>query len=332
LNNDPTKDSRKKDHIKLALASQIAKTDDRFYYEPMLGNMGSVSIEVEFLNKKLSAPLWISSMTGGTAMAYDINHKLAKACKKYGLGMGLGSCRSLLDSDSRFKDFDLRETIGNQPLFANIGIAQIEAMLKANKIDKLSKMVGNLQADGLIVHINPLQEWLQPEGDQILVSPTETLKNLLAHVNMPVIAKEVGQGFGPKSMEALMALPLAAIDFAAHGGTNFSQIEMSRSKNESTHPYKGVSQIGHSAIDMVGFANKALNNMTNIACKNFIISGGVGGFLDGYYLTSKLNAQCIYGQGNAFLQATIKGYDELCTYIEAQIDGLKMAKSFLTIK
>jgi len=332
LENEQTADNRKKDHINLALASQIAETDKRFYYEPLIGSMSDIDVGVNFLGKKLSAPIWISSMTGGTAMAYDINHKLAKACKQYGLGMGLGSCRSLLDSNARFKDFDLRESIGSQPLFANIGIAQVEKLLADNQHKKLVNLVSSLQADGLIVHINPLQEWLQPEGDKILNTPIETLTKLLGFVDFSIIVKEVGQGFGPKSMQALLELPLAAIDFAAHGGTNFSKVELARSKNEKINPYNGISQIGHQAIEMIGFANEALSTASNVACNNFIISGGVSGFLDGHYLMAKLNAPCIYGQGNAFLQAAIKGYDELCAYIETQIEGLKMAKSYLTVK
>lgn len=332
MEKEQTADNRKKDHIQLALASQIANTDSRFYYEPLIGSMGNIDVSVTFLGKRLNAPIWISSMTGGTAMAHDINHKLAKACKQYGLGMGLGSCRSLLGSNTRFKDFDLRDEIGEQPLFANIGIAQVEELIKSKEQEKLSELVKSLRADGLIVHINPLQEWLQPEGDKILHPPIETVKRLLELIDLPIIVKEVGQGFGPKSLQALMALPLAAIDFAAHGGTNFSKIELARSKQETINPYNGVSQIGHQAIEMVGFANETLINLSDIKCNNFIISGGVSGFLDGHYLMAKLNAPCIYGQGNAFLQAAIRGYDELCAYIETQIEGLKMAKSYLTVK
>jgi isopentenyl-diphosphate Delta-isomerase len=111
--------------------------------------------------------MWVSSMTGGTKMAHTINHNLARACKEFRIGMGLGSCRKLLDDDTYFEDFNLRPIMGDDlPLFANLGIAQVEILLAENKLDQIKRLVEKLQADGLIIHINPLQEWMQPEGQQ----------------------------------------------------------------------------------------------------------------------------------------------------------------------
>src|SRR4029453_6119933 len=105
------------------------ETDSRFRYEPMLSSHPSqdLDLSISFLGKILKAPLWVSSMTGGTELALTINHRLAASCAKYGLGMGLGSCRPLLDNLNRIKDFDVRNIIGpDLPLFANLGIAQVE--------------------------------------------------------------------------------------------------------------------------------------------------------------------------------------------------------------
>ena len=201
-------ESRKKDHINLTLRSQVSKDllNKRFNYEPALSAHPAKELpETAFLNKKLRLPVWVSSMTGGTAQAKHINTNLAKVCREFVMGMGLGSCRALCEDDSRFDEFNMRPIIGDDlPLMANLGIAQVEELLENGKEDKLRLMIKTLDADGLFVHLNPIQEWLQPEGDHIQHSPLETLEILLEKVDFPVLVKEVGQGMGPKSIEALM--------------------------------------------------------------------------------------------------------------------------------
>ena len=140
----------------------------------------------EFLAKQLRTPIWVSSMTGGTEKAGRINLNLARACAQFGMGMGLGSCRSLLNSKAHFADFDMRSVIGDDlPLYANLGICQIETLIKDKALDKLEAMLHDLKADGLIVHINPMQESLQPEGDLLLRSPLEILQELLEEIKAP---------------------------------------------------------------------------------------------------------------------------------------------------
>src|SRR5690606_23692016 len=109
---------------------------------------------------------------------------------------------------------------------------------------------------GLIVHVNPLQAWLQPEGDFINKAPLETITELLTHFQYPVIVKEVGQGFGPASLKALLELPLAAIDLAANGGTNFSKLELLRADNLHKETYGSLMNIGHTAEEMLGWLNQ----------------------------------------------------------------------------
>ncbi|MGB1216306.1 MAG: isopentenyl-diphosphate delta-isomerase, partial [Saprospiraceae bacterium] len=177
---DPNAADRKKDHINLAFQSQIAQgtLDERFYYEPLLAahpERGSLP-KIRFLGKDMKAPLWVSSMTGGTLVANTINHNLARACGEFGMGMGLGSCRQLLRSDEYLKDFSVRHLMGdNLPLYANLGIAQLEQLLEKGETFLVDNLLEKLQADGLIVHVNPLQEWLQPEGDRFKYPPIETI-------------------------------------------------------------------------------------------------------------------------------------------------------------
>lgn len=329
--------ARKKAHIDLAFQSQVSQiqTDTRFYYEPVLAaHPTEINFPTSFVGRQLNAPLWVSSMTGGTEMAGTINRNLARACQKFGMGMGLGSCRIVLDSDEYLPDFALRELIGNaMPFYANLGIAQVEELLAQGRVDKITELVKKLDADGLIIHINPMQEWLQPEGDKIQHPPIDTIKRVLDALDIKLIVKEVGQGMGPKSLEALFSLPLQAIEFAALGGTNFAKLELIRGTDSDNNLYGELAYIGHTAQEMSGFANQVLQKLGDKAlCKQIILSGGVKNFLDGYYLMGKTNCNAIYGQASAFLKHAASSYEELEYYIEKQLQGLALAKAFLTAK
>jgi isopentenyl-diphosphate delta-isomerase len=343
---DPEAHERKKDHIELALRSQIARAqmDERFDYEPLLASHPQAESAypdaagglrpVEFLGKTLKAPMWISSMTGGTAEAGGINHSLARACGEFGIGMGLGSCRSLLESDEYFADFDVRADMGDEAvLMANLGIAQVELMLERGDTDRIAELLARLRADGLIVHVNPLQEWLQPEGDRLKKPAIESVAALLEKADYPIVVKEVGQGMGPKSLEALFRLPLAAVDFAAHGGTNFSKIELLRGEETRLEAYKSLAFVGHSAEHMVLKTNAILEELgEEAACRFVIASGGVKNFLDGYHLIETLDCPALYGQGAAFLWKARESYDSLTNYIKSQTEGLGIAYAFLRAK
>lgn len=327
-------DLRKQNHLDLAFASQSALLDDRFYYEPMLaGHPSQEDLSIQLGNKTMRYPIWISSMTGGTSAAGPINKMLAKTASKYGLGIGLGSCRVILEDDTYFDDFNLRPILGDaSPLYANVGIAQIERLIHKGQASKLKKLVEKLDADGLIVHVNPLQEWLQPEGDLIEHSPLVTIKQLLNEIDTNIIVKEVGQGFGPESMKELLKLPILAVDFAANGGTNFSKLELLRNEPKKEH-YENVVALGHSAGEMVDFLNASIISLgSERKCNNVIISGGIKNFLDGYYLTSKSKLPAVYGQAAPFLKYANESQEALDLFAEAQINGLLMAQKFLKIR
>lgn len=334
---DPTAESRKQDHIRLAFASQVASSeqDTRFYYEPMLsGHPVKELPSFPFAGKTMHTPIWVSSMTGGTEKAAFINRNLAMACADFGMGMGLGSCRQLLDSDDRLPDFDFRKVIGEErPFYANLGIAQVEQLIARKEVWKIERLLDKLQADGLFIHVNPLQEWLQPEGDEIAQPPVETISGLLDKLRVRIIVKEVGQGIGKSSLRALMQLPLEAIEFAAHGGTNFAMLELLRSEPQKQEIYQSLARIGHSAVEMVDMVNEILAEEGDlIRCRQFIVSGGIKDFLDGYYAIEKIKATAVYGQASALLKYAEKSYEELRTYLQAQTEGLKLAKAFLKVR
>ncbi len=335
LKDDPTAEQRKHDHIALAFESRVpgGEIDHRFYYEPLVAAHPKTLPTKQFLGKTMQAPIWISSMTGGTAMAGTINRNLAQACAEFGLGMGLGSCRVLLESDQFFEDFNLRPTIGySQPFYANLGIAQVEQLLSRREGEKIQRLVEKLQADGLFVHVNPLQEWLQPEGDAIVRPPLETIQQCL-ELGVKIIVKEVGQGMGPESLKALLQLPLAAVDFAAHGGTNFSKLEMLRDSGQKQQLYGQLAHVGHTAEEMVDLVNGLIAILGEKAkVRECIISGGVGNFLDGHFLMHKLRCNSVYGQGSAFLKHAQGDYAPLQEFVRYQIEGLKVAEAYLRVR
>lgn len=335
---DEQASQRKKDHIELAFKSQVnaAEIDTRFWYEPLLSahpKPGSLPT-IPFLGKRIQTPIWVSSMTGGTEMAYTINHHLARACGAFGMGMGLGSCRQLLYSDDRLADFQVRKLMGDSvPLFANLGIAQLETLLKNGQTERIVELCSKLEADGLIVHVNPLQEWAQPEGDQLEWAPLETIKRLLDAVHLPLIVKEVGQGMGYQSLLELLQLPLAAVDFAASGGTNFAKLELLRGDALKLEAFAPVYTLGHSALEMVDLTNQALQELGGRAlCGEIIISGGVKNFLDGYYLMNKLALPSVYGQASGLLQYAKESYELVEQYISLQVRGLEMANAYLRVR
>lgn len=337
-NEDPTAVARKTDHIELAFKSRVeaGELDARFFYEPLLAAhpLPGFLPPFSFLGKTLRVPIWVSSMTGGTALANVINHNLARACAEFGMGMGLGSCRQLLTSDERLADFDVRDTIGpDLPLYANLGVAQIEQLFEKKETGRISDLLQKLRADGLIVHVNPLQEAMQPEGDFFKRPPLETIQTLLQTFDLKIIVKEVGQGFGPESLRALLQLPLEAIEFAAAGGTNFAKLELLRSDAVKQLIFEKIAALGHSAAEMLGFVN-ALKTELRDRCqvRHLIISGGVQDFLDGYFFIKKSALPAVYGQASSFLKHARGEYAELRTFVEAQVRGLELAQAFLRVK
>jgi isopentenyl-diphosphate Delta-isomerase len=338
--------NRKAEHIALTQKAQVKELGPRSHgldYEPLFGRHPlnprqtvEQKLGVTILGKRLKAPIWISSMTGGTPEAQKINQLLARVAGEYGLGMGLGSCRPYLHNPKQYAaDFEVRSIMGDEAiLFANLGIAQIEELLQDRATEKIESMIHALKADGLIVHLNPLQEWFQPEGDVIKRPALETLQELLEKVKVPVMVKEVGQGMGPRSLKALLEMPLVAIDFAAFGGTNFSYLELLRQGTnelgqEMSH-FEDLACVGHDAQSMVKFFRKIQSeNGHRDQLSLVIVSGGIGSFLEGYRLTQELKRPAVYAYAKRFLDAASQGETLLRRFVEQEIHGLAVASEFL---
>ncbi len=327
-------EERKKDHLALTSQSRPASKMDLgpCHYEPLLAAhpQKEDELSIHFLDHEFKLPLWVSSMTGGTEKAKNINRNLARACNDFGMGMGLGSCRALLDSDSRFADFDVKELMGDAPLFTNFGIAQLEQLVEVDKLSKIVDVTNRLQAQGIIIHVNPLQEYAQPEGDRFKYPPIDTIKRVLDIVQLPVIVKEVGQGMGPRSLQALCALPLSAIELAAFGGTNFTLLEQTRLNGGNFSKYNAQNSfglVGHSNQEMIGWLNEL--SAQDMQCQQFIISGGINDALAGHILMQSLKYPSVMGMASALLEHAQGEYENLYDYLLDIKQQLLMARAYI---
>lgn len=327
-------EQRKKDHLDLTFKSRPESHTDlgELFYEPLFSGHPSTDQDIskKFIGQNFEIPLWVSSMTGGTQKAKSININLAKACKDFGMGMGLGSCRSLIDSDSRFEDFNIKGLMGTAPLYTNFGIAQLEQLLDSGKHNRVNEITKSLNADGVIIHVNPLQEWSQAEGDNYQRPAIDTIKAILGHSDYPVIVKEVGQGFGPKSLEALTSLPLSAIELAGFGGTNFTILEQARltGANEGKRADQNYfGPIGHTCDEMIAWLNDM--DPKQLKCNQFIISGGIKDPLAGHVLMNKLKFNSVFGMASTLLSYSMEDYEVLYKYMSNVREHLLMANSFL---
>lgn len=335
---------RKFEHLDKAFDAQV-RVDSRpnwhqeltIDYEPLLAPHPNIEAEIanpthqlSFLGKSFHFPFWISSMTGGIGPARHINQNLARVAVEFGLGMGLGSCRPLLEDDQYFDDFNLRPILGPERLFlANIGIAQIEQLLAVNEIERIHVVVERLKADGLIIHVNPLQEFFQPEGDRINRAPIDVLEEFLESAPYPVVVKEVGQGMGPRSLRALMKLPLAAIDFASFGGTNFTKLELNRGTYGAKSSYHDFALVGHTAYEMVGMVKQIELEKSIASRPQYIISGGISSVLEGMPCLAALQDRAILGMAKSFLNHAMGGYAELQNFVRTQVGAYLLACHYL---
>lgn len=178
-----------------------------------------------FLGKSLNAPLLISSMTGGTEFAQLINYRLAAAAQRYGIAMGVGSQRVAIENPAVVKTFAVRSIAPDILLFANLGAVQLNY---GYGIDQCLRAIDWLEADALVLHLNPLQESVQTRGDTNFRGLLSKIAALCTALPVPVIAKEVGNGVSAIMAEKLMDVGISAIDVAGAGGTSWAKVESQR--------------------------------------------------------------------------------------------------------
>jgi isopentenyl-diphosphate delta-isomerase len=233
LSSPELNERRKADHIRINLEEDISFNrlttgfDDLFFMHEALPeiDLDEVSTGSHIFGRSLRTPLLISSMTGGTAEARTINRLLAEAAQSVGMAMGLGSMRAAIEDESLAGTYHVRDLAPDIPLFANIGAVQLNY---GYGIDECQRAVDMIDADALILHLNALQEAVQPEGDGNFSGLLEKIEAVCSALPVPVIAKEVGWGISESTARQLSSAGVAAIDVAGAGGTSWSQVEMYR--------------------------------------------------------------------------------------------------------
>ena len=229
--------ARKADHIRINLEedvrSGLTTGLERYHFVhqalPEL-NLAEVDTQVTWFGKRLRAPLLISSMTGGTETAAAINRTLAAAAQAAGIAMGLGSQRAAVENAALAATFQVRAVAPDILLFANLGAVQLNY---GYGVDQCRRAVDMIEADALILHLNALQEAVQPEGDANFAGLLKKIEAVCRALPVPVIAKEVGWGIAADTAARLAAAGVAAIDVAGAGGTSWSQVEMYRAQTET---------------------------------------------------------------------------------------------------
>lgn len=230
--------ARKDDHIRINLEEDVRsdlKTGlekYQFIHQALPEiNLSGVETTLRLFGKELSAPILISSMTGGTTEAGAINLRLAEAAQQLGVAMGLGSQRAALEHPELAGTFQVRKVAPDILLFANLGAIQLNY---GCGLDECRRIVDMVQADALYLHLNPLQEALQAGGDTNFAGLGKKVEAIAGHLEVPVIVKEVGWGISEQAARLLSESGVSAIDVAGAGGTSWSQVEMHRAPDEMT--------------------------------------------------------------------------------------------------
>lgn len=316
-------EQRKRDHIELALMPVNQTTElnafDNFSLMhnalPDL-NFSDISIQGSRFNKPVTKPFIISSMTAGHANAVNINQHLVEACSESGWAMGVGSQRrELTDKKAAFEWEPLRRNFPQVSLFSNLGIAQlIDTPLSA-----IQRLIDSLQADALIIHCNPLQECIQPEGTTNFKGCWDALAQLVKTLPTPIIIKETGCGFAKETLLRLHDLGVAAVDVSGVGGTHWGRIEGHRAANDL---------LRHQTADT--FRNWGIDTLTSIRNASSIKpsfeiwgSGGVRNGLDAAKLFS-LGASTV-GFAKPMLEAALESTQQVLTKMNVIEYELKTA-------
>ncbi len=322
-------EERKDEHLRICKdldVSYTTKTNgfEKINLEPSLFpqiNPNSIKLQTTFLGKKIEAPLIIAAITGGTTKGREINQQIAAVCEEFQIAMGVGSQRIAIENKAVANTFEVREQAPTIPLLANLGIAQF---VNGYGVKEFEKSVSMIQADGIAIHINPLQEFIQKEGDRSFTLSKEKIQTIIESTNTPIVIKGVGTGLTKADAEFLFTQQkIYAVDIAGAGGTNWSKIEKLR-HSEFKDFSQDLLELGISTFQSLQYATKV-----NSSDKPKIIASG--GIWNGVDAVKALLCGADYV---AFALPALKallnqGKDGLRKYIECYIEEMRITLSLL---
>ena len=281
--------SRKQQHVEITLSKDVSFRDKTSGFErwefvhnalPEL-DFSDLDTSVAFLGKRLSLPLIVSSMTGGYKDAERINRGLAEVCAERKLAMGVGSQRQAIENVMFHRTFSIvREAAPEIPIFGNIGAAEVARMKDVSSVQRLVDLI---RADGFAVHLNPLQEFLQPEGSANFRGVLKGIEMLVRSLRVPVIVKEIGAGISAGVAQRLVDAGVRIIDVAGSGGTSWAGVEIlrrngvARRKNRRASFAEAFWDWGIPTVDAIRQV-AALKSRTRSL--SVIASGGIHGGMD----------------------------------------------------
>ena len=266
--------NRKKEHVNLTLNEDINYKKRsgferyRFQHEALPEvDLDDVDLSGALLGRSFSFPLFVSSMTGGYSDAGAVNAQLASFCERRGLPMGVGSQRAMLESSDEIESFSIvRKHAPKAFIAANIGGAQLIGGMNSEKAELLIK---SIRADALIIHLNPLQELMQPEGDRNFKGIRDGISSILSLIDCPVIVKETGAGISADTARTLLQMGVQVIDVAGAGGTSWAKVENLREQNRD--PLHQFDDWGIPTVDCLIEVGKLKNDYSF----QLIASGGI---------------------------------------------------------
>ncbi len=274
--------SRKLDHLRICAEEDVecgdaGFSDIRFVHNALPEcDMGTIDLSARFLGHTLSSPLFISAMTGGHPGTVETNARLARAAEKFGLGMGVGSQRAALEKPDLADTFSVvRDEAPHAFLVANLGAVQ----LRDHGIEWAEMAVEMIQADALAIHLNFLQEAIQPEGDHNAIGCFAAIEELCRDIRTPVIVKETGCGISAATARKCWGAGVRAIDIGGWGGTSWAAVEAVRAGKGATAKEKELRALGE---DFAGWGIPTVVSLAEVLATGgpVIASGGVRNGLD----------------------------------------------------